>query len=261
MAMTNTSTADSKGYTDDFFGEMVTTSGKAAEFIVPDLIQKTNCQSVLDLGCGTGEWLRVWQKCGIKDILGVDGDYISKESIKISADKFQTHNLETKFDAGRKFDLAMSVEVAEHLPESAADTFVDSLTQHSDLILFSAAVPGQVGTWHINEQWQEYWQKKFESRGYETIDYIRKKWWNNPHIVWWYRQNILIFVKSDKWDKYPELKKMKSKYAGKIMPNIHPDFQFHLNKTEGLLNQLLANPTYLISKYFYKVWYSLFSKG
>lgn len=259
--MSSSSSSNNKGYTDTFFGEMVTTSGKAAEYIVPDLLKKTNCKSVLDLGCGTGEWLKVWQKCGVNDILGVDGDYVSKDSIKISTDKFQIHNLETAFVAGRKFDLAMSVEVAEHLPESVAETFVDSLTNHADLIMFSAAVPGQVGTWHINEQWQEYWQKKFEARGYDTIDYIRKRWWNNPHIVWWYRQNILLYVKSDQWDKYPELKKLRNKYAGKQMPDIHPDFNFHLKKIQGLGNQLIANPGYIAGKYFYKVWYSIFSKS
>lgn len=258
--MGDLSPTETKGYTQGFFNEMVSTSRKAAEYIVPDLIEKTKCKSVLDLGCGTGEWLSVWESCGIQDFLGVDGDYVSKDSIKIRQEYFFSHNLELPFDAGRKFDFAMSVEVAEHLPESAAENFVNSLTRHSDLIMFSAAVPGQVGTYHINEQWQEYWQKKFEARGYETIDYIRKKWWHNPHIVWWYRQNILLFVKSDQWHKYPDLKPYRESDKGIQMPIIHPDFQFHLSNIRGLKNQLMAKPGYVISRFLYKIWYSVFSK-
>lgn len=257
--MRNDTLEHAKGYDAVFFDEMVHTSKKAAEFIVPDLIHKVQCKSILDLGCGTGEWLSVWEKHGIQDLLGVDGDYVSRSAMKISPDKFFVHDLEKPFDAGRKFDLAMSVEVAEHLPESAADNFVDSLTRHADVIVFSAAVPGQVGTWHINEQWQSYWKEKFESRGYEALDYVRNKWWNNPHIVWWYRQNILIYVKADKWDKYPNLKKEREKNKGIQKPNIHPDFEFHLKHIHGFKNQLLAKPWYIVNKFIFKIWYSIFT--
>lgn len=249
---------DVKGYDEKFFGEMVTTSGKAAQYIVPDLVKLFKCKSVLDLGCGTGEWLLEWKKSGVKDILGVDGDYVDRKTLKISGNEFSVHNLETPFDAGRKFDFAMSVEVAEHLPEEAADNFVTSLTRHSDIIMFSAAVPGQVGTWHINEQWQEYWQKKFEAQGYETIDYVRKKWWLNPHIVWWYRQNIFLYIKKDTWTHHPELLKLRSKYSGIQMPLIHPDFDFHLKGISGNIARFFAKPGYIITKFIYKVGYTLF---
>jgi hypothetical protein len=86
----------------------------------------------------------------------------------------------------------VSLEVAEHLPESSADTFIESLVAHGDVILFSAAVPGQGGQHHINEQWPEYWQQKFAKHGFYFHDTIRPLIWNNEKVNWWYRQNIFI---------------------------------------------------------------------
>ncbi len=96
-----------------------------------------------------------------------------------------------------KFDLAISLEVAEHLPEKSAEIFIDSLTGLSDIILFSAAIPYQRGTNHINEQFPEYWIDKFKKRNYLVIDCIRKKIWNNPKVYFFYSQNILLFIKKE----------------------------------------------------------------
>ena len=53
----------------------------------------------------------------------------------------------------RRFDLALSLEVAEHLPPECGSEFVQTLTDLSSVILFSAAIPFQGGTDHLNEQW------------------------------------------------------------------------------------------------------------
>jgi 2-polyprenyl-3-methyl-5-hydroxy-6-metoxy-1,4-benzoquinol methylase len=60
-------------------------------------------------------------------------------------------------DLEKEFDLVVSLEVAEHLPASAADQFVNTLVKHGKKILFSAAIPGQGGQDHLNEQWPDYW--------------------------------------------------------------------------------------------------------
>ena len=114
----------------------------------------------------------------------------------IRADEFMPYDLENALALDGKFDLAISMEVAEHLREESADTFVGSLCSASDVILFSAAHPGQGGDNHLNEQPMEYWQEKFSARGFRHIE-IRpafKEYWK---IEWWYRDNMALFVKEE----------------------------------------------------------------
>jgi hypothetical protein len=101
----------------------------------------------------------------------------------------------------------MSLEVAEHIHPEAAAIFVDSLVRLAPVILFSAAIPGQGGVNHVNEQWSEYWVERFEQRGYEVIDCIRKKLWQNKGVLWSYAQNILLFVWKDCLENYSLLKR------------------------------------------------------
>ena len=95
-----------------------------------------------------------------------------------------------------KWEMILSLEVGEHLPKECAETFVYSLTQLAPVILFSAAIPFQGGTQHVNEQWQDYWVKHFQNKGYVAIDCIRNRVWGNERVEVWYAQNILIFAKS-----------------------------------------------------------------
>jgi len=112
----------------------------------------------------------------------------------ISRDKFKIGDLESGFDLKRKFDLILCLEVAEHLDENAANRFIKSLTDHGDIIIFSAALPGQGGDNHLNEKPFSYWQKKFEQYGYFFADVFRERFWNNENIDWWYKQNMFLVV-------------------------------------------------------------------
>jgi hypothetical protein len=86
------------------------------------------------------------------------------------------------------------------LPEESAELFIKSLIKASDIILFSAAIPFQGGTNHVNEQWPEYWNAIFNQNGYIAIDYLRKKIWSEGKVIWWYSQNIMLYVKEEKVD-------------------------------------------------------------
>jgi len=86
--------------------------------------------------------------------------------------------------------------VAEHLPSAAAETFVDNLVRHGRVILFSAAVPGQGGEQHVNEQPLEYWRAKFAARGYEVFDFMRPRVRNNRSVAFCYRYNMLLYAHS-----------------------------------------------------------------
>ncbi len=146
------------------------------------------------MGCGLGTWLAVFRENGIADVVGVDGDYVDRARLEIPPDNFVPHDLARALRLQRKFDLAVSLEVAEHLPAECAAMFVDSLTALSPFVLFSAAIPFQGGTNHVNEQWPDYWAALFEARGFAPVDCIRREVWSNEDVEWWYAQNILLFV-------------------------------------------------------------------
>lgn len=175
-----------KEYPEEIFN---TTS---AECVLKVLFEYIQPKSVLDVGCGNGSWLKAFTAYGVEDILGLDGFYVPQESLLIPKDKFQGVDLSQPIRLEKKYDLVVSLEVAEHLPEAAADTFIETLITHADTILFSAAIPMQGGLNHINEQYLSYWLKKFEQHSYLFYDLIRPRIWDNDKIFFWYRQNIVI---------------------------------------------------------------------
>jgi SAM-dependent methyltransferase len=172
---------------------------KAAKEIVPVLIQLLAPQSVIDVGCGIGTWLSVFQNLGVSDILGIDGESFDNDLISpfLAKTQFISHDLTKPFKCDRKFDLVISLEVAEHIPEDFADTFVETLVSLGDKIIFSAAIPYQDGRGHINEQWPNYWFSKFHQHNFQIHDCIRPIFWSNENVNWWYKQNIFLFTKFD----------------------------------------------------------------
>lgn len=169
---------------------------KAPQEIVPVIKKLINPSSVLDVGCGTGTWLKVFEQNGISDLQGIDGIVLPEGKTHISPNRILHLDLSQPFDLKRRFDLAVCLEVAEHLPETSADGLVASIVKHADHVLFSAAIPGQGGQYHLNEQWPEYWQQKFEKHGFYFHDPIRPIIWKNEKIDSWYRQNIFIIDKN-----------------------------------------------------------------
>ena len=113
--------------------------------MVPLVLQLLPVRSVVDVGCGDGSWLVVFRKLGVKEILGIDGEYVDPGLLQIPQDCFQAFDLAKPFSLGRVFDLAVSLEVAEHLPAECAPGFVECLTRLAPSVLFSAAIPFQGG--------------------------------------------------------------------------------------------------------------------
>lgn len=192
-------------YNREFFETIRDGSVRSADVIVPLVMGLLPVTSVVDVGCGQGAWLASFQRRGVSDILGMDGDYVDRSSLFIPAEKFAAADLTKPMNLGRRFDLAVSMEVAEHLPAEGAGVFVETLTRLAPAVLFSAAVPFQGGNHHINEQWQSYWAELFAACGYRTIDCIRSKVWDDPAVEWWYAQNTLLFVYAEFAAMHPVL--------------------------------------------------------
>jgi SAM-dependent methyltransferase len=167
----------------------------AASLILPAVINIVHPKSVVDVGCGTGSFLSVLKDLGFTDLLGVEGDWLDRSRLYVESEIVKTADLQKPFTHHRKFDLAICLEVAEHLEADSADTIVETLTGLSDVILFSAAIPGQGGQNHINEQWSQYWVDKFKARGYSFYDSVRMLFWNNANVDYWYKQNMFLVIK------------------------------------------------------------------
>jgi SAM-dependent methyltransferase len=185
----------SEHYTRSFYENLRAGVVRSAEAIAPLAYNLFHPHSVVDVGCGDGTWLAVFQKLGAQEILGIDGDYVEHDLLQIPSTSFQPVDLTKPFDLGRTFDLAVSLEVAEHLPADCAPAFIESLTRLAPAILFSAAIPFQGGVHHVNEQWPDKWAALFRELNYVPVDCIRKRVWRNEAVDWWYAQNTLLFVK------------------------------------------------------------------
>jgi SAM-dependent methyltransferase len=182
-------------YDQTFFEEQQDGSRRSAEIILPLAFQwARHPESVVDVGCGVGTWLDVACQLGVTEVLGIDGVWVDRAQLHIPDEHFIVDDLSAPTALDRTFDLALSMEVAEHLPAASAASFVSYLTGLSDYVLFSAAVPGQGGTNHVNEQWPDYWASLFADNGYVQLDPIRPHIWRNLQVEVCYCQNTFLYV-------------------------------------------------------------------
>lgn len=187
-------------YSDEFFGWMHQRSLSSAQLIVPMLLELASITSVVDVGCGDATWLSVFAEAGVRDLIGVDGFDVAEARLQIERSCFLRRDLARPLALGRRFDLAVSLEVAEHLPEERAAAFVGELISLAPIVAFSAAVPGQGGNNHVNEQFQDYWARLFAAYGYRPVDCIRGRVWDSPAVSFWYAQNLVVYCASDVFD-------------------------------------------------------------
>ena len=212
---------------------------KDALEILPIIFEIVKPKSIIDIGCGNGSWLNAAKSLGVTNVQGVDGIQVEVEELLIEKKEFLKHDLSKSLNLKKTYDLAISLEVAEHLTETAAETIIETLCTHSGVVLFSAAIPDQGGDHHYNEQWPDYWQSIFKKQDYLAFDIIRPKIWNNKKIFWWYKQNTILYV-------HKEHKLIESLGEGvpKVQSLVHPQ----------LYNRKIHKPNNLSKKDLFKLW-------
>ena len=191
-------------YSGGFFDYISIGSRRSAAIVAPLVFRHYKAKSLADIGCGRGAWLPEWERAGVADYLGIDGSYVDRDGLLIPRDRFTTQDLTKHFDIGRRFDLVVSLEVGEHINPADTETFVDNLQTHSDAILFSAAVPGQGGSSHVNEQDYPFWRQRFGAHGYRLFDFIRPELVSRHEVEPWYRYNSLFFARGDAVERLSE---------------------------------------------------------
>jgi SAM-dependent methyltransferase len=204
-------------YTETWFQGIPAQAGSSAAVVAPLLCELFEPSSVVDVGCGTGAWLAEFLRNGVADVRGLDGPWVDPGQLSIEPACFEAADLSNPPKANRRFDLVTSLEVAEHLPESSARRFVEYLTSLGDTVAFSAAIPFQGGTDHLNEQWPDYWSDLFAERGYLALDVLRPKIWLSSNVEFWYRQNLIVYMAEDRVAQCPY------EPTGAVLPLVHPD--------------------------------------
>jgi SAM-dependent methyltransferase len=191
-------------YGKGFYDTQSTGSARSARRVLPLVCEWVRPSTAIDVGSGVGTWVAELLRLGV-DAIGIDGDWVRDDMLAIPADRFRRANLETLTPemVGRTFDLAISLEVAEHLSPAASERFVELLTRVAPVVLFSAAIPGQGGTHHVNERWQSFWGELFVKRGFHPFDTLRPRVRGNGEVDWWYRQNVVMYATHSAAERFP----------------------------------------------------------
>jgi hypothetical protein len=234
-------------YNESFYDYNISRSLRSAQIFLQHLSGYIKPSSIIDIGCGRGTWLKAAEDLGARELVGLDGIWNDGKLLSSSI-KFTPVDLE-KLESSKAsglYDLAISLEVAEHLGEEYADNFVSYICSTSDLVLFAAASKYQGGTNHLNEQFPSYWAQLFQKRDFYPLDLFRPKFWGNNQVEACYRQNTFLYIRKNS-NVEQQYFSNEQKVDREFMDCIHPDI--YLNRSgRQVLYDFLRGVRYLIKR-------------
>lgn len=210
-------------YDEGFYAEQAPGSERSARVVLPIVLALLEPASIMDVGCGIGTWLRVARDLGVASVRGYDGAYARASGLLIDESEFIAVDLNESLPrSDAQADLAICLEVAEHLPDQRGVELVAWLCQRADAVLFSAAIPGQLGTSHISLHPQSRWANLFAAHGYEVFDVVRPQVWDCRDVEVWYRQNVLLYVNRSRVDLCARARAVVVARKG-VLDAVHPE--------------------------------------
>jgi SAM-dependent methyltransferase len=204
-------------FTDENYRAMSDEMRRSAEVAVPVIIrwlldhradgpspgQGWAPERAIDVGCGPGWWAVELRNDYCSEVLGLDGPdggkAITAQNVpllRFAEADLAGHWLNTPKLTPTElpiiWDLALCLEVGEHLPVDRAQSLVENLRCVAPVVVFSAAIPGQGGVGHVNERWPDWWASMFRDSGWRTSGAIRRHLWNLDGLAPYYAQNIFV---------------------------------------------------------------------
>jgi SAM-dependent methyltransferase len=220
-----------------FYESQAQGSLASARIVVPLLMQYFRPRRVVDIGCGLGTWLKAFLENGVAEVKGYDGLHVDQSELLIDPALFATADLSRPLRITDRADLAVCLEVAEHLPPFIGDQLVHTLTRTAPCVLFSAAVPNQGGIGHINERWPTYWRRIFAAQGYRRLDILRPRIWQDRTVDWWYRQNLFLYANDEAIATFRALQQGAER-GDNDLELIYPGILYRHDSLQGLLQDL-----------------------
>lgn len=210
-------------YGDRFFAGIAPGSLRSAEVVEPLVRALVPVESVCDIGGGTGAWLVPFHRAGSR-VVCIDGPWVDRRNLLVPQECFVAVDLERDLGAVTgSFDLVICLEIAEHLHRRRAPHLVELLARAAPAVLFSAALPGQGGTRHVNERPFAFWRRLFEAQGMIYLDPIRRHIWQDPQVEGWYQQNIRMFVQPALVEQCERVRQ-EVELACHEFPNLYSDY-------------------------------------
>ena len=229
-------------YDEKYHAARLEGAARSAAVVVPLLLELFPwVTSVVDAGCSAGAWLHEFQLHGISRVLGVDGADIPPRLCKSMFPNSGNSTCVNHYHRWAASTSPLSLEVGDCLPSEAAQQFVTGLTSMSDLVVFSAAVPGQSKHQTLHERWPSYWSALFADCRFACFDILRERLWYDQRVDWWYAQNMLVFVSEFREDL---LNRLPSTRRACMLDIVHPR-AFEFFRTEARLGgdaQLMLYP-------------------
>ena len=162
------------------------------------IADKYHPQQVLDIGCGLGGYIRMFQEWGTPEVLGVDGSLPSDQFL--SDGNFLHHDLNQPLDLQRTYDLVLCITAIESIDAQTQEKVLEIIHRHSkDRIVFAAAEPNQQDSGYKNLSPLSHWLEAWQRLGWvpDVFDSLAVR---SLSTYSWLRRNLIVLVRADRFD-------------------------------------------------------------